>query len=225
MPLRRTARHLANTLVTGILAALPLAITVFVVGWLLRLLHEWVGPGSFFGRQLVRLGFDVVDSDLLAWLIGVLLLVASLYLLGLLVQTRLRGVGQRAVDGLLGRIPLVRQVYELVQRFVGLLQQRDESATRSMSPVWLHFGGNESGARVLGLLSTAEPVWMDGQPYLGVIVPTAPVPVGGALMFVPQAWVRPAGLGMEALTSVYVSMGVTAAQHLGDRGATSPRSA
>ncbi|MBL8330792.1 MAG: DUF502 domain-containing protein [Rubrivivax sp.] len=225
MPIRRTGRHLANTLVTGILAALPLAVTVFIVGWLLRLLHDWVGPGSFFGRQLARLGFDVTSSDLVAWLIGVGLLVAALYLLGLLVQTRLRNLWHHAIDGLLGRIPLVRQVYELVQRFVGLLQQRDESATRSMSPVWLHFGGGTSGARVLGLLSTSEPVWMDGQPFLGVIVPTAPVPVGGALIYVPQAWVQPAGLGMEALTSVYVSMGVTSAQHLGDRAATSPRSA
>jgi uncharacterized membrane protein len=47
-----------------------------------------------------------------------------------------------------------------------------------------------------------------------VIVPTAPVPVGGGLLFVPQEWVRPAEVGMEALTSIYVSMGVTARQHL-----------
>jgi uncharacterized membrane protein len=40
------------------------------------------------------------------------------------------------------------------------------------------------------------------------------VPVGGALLYVPKAWVTPAPVGMEALTSIYVSMGVTAGEHL-----------
>jgi uncharacterized membrane protein len=67
---------------------------------------------------------------------------------------------------------------------------------------------------VLGLLSSAEPVFLQGRPHLAVIVPTAPVPVGGGLLFVPADWVRVADVGMEALTSIYVSMGVTAHQHL-----------
>lgn len=38
--------------------------------------------------------------------------------------------------------------------------------------------------------------------------------VGGGLLFVPAGWVRVADVGVEALTSIYVSMGVTARQHL-----------
>jgi uncharacterized membrane protein len=215
MPVRRAIAHVNRTLLTGLLAALPLAATVAVVVWLLRTLHEWLGPGSLVGRQLVRLGFDVVDSDALSWLIGLGLVGLTVYVLGLVVQTRLRGAWHRLVEGVLGRIPLVRNVYDLIRKFVDLLQQRDENAARSMSPVWLHFGGARDGAAVLALLSTPEPVTMNGQPYVGVIVPTAPVPVGGALIFVPAAWVQPAPLGIDAVTSIYVSMGVTANQHLG----------
>jgi uncharacterized membrane protein len=47
-----------------------------------------------------------------------------------------------------------------------------------------------------------------------VLVPTAPVPVGGGLIYVPEEWVSPANVGVEALTSIYVSMGVTSAQYL-----------
>jgi uncharacterized membrane protein len=50
-----------------------------------------------------------------------------------------------------------------------------------------------------------------------VLVPTAPVPVGGALVYVPEAWVSPADVGMDGLTSIYVSMGVTSNQHLPGR--------
>ena len=43
---------------------------------------------------------------------------------------------------------------------------------------------------------------------------TASAPIGGGLLFVPQEWVSPASIGAEAVTSVYVSMGVTAPKYL-----------
>jgi uncharacterized membrane protein len=45
--------------------------------------------------------------------------------------------------------------------------------------------------------------------YLGLLVPSAPVPFGGALIYVPSDWVKPAEGGVERLMNVYVSMGVT----------------
>jgi uncharacterized membrane protein len=60
-----------------------------------------------------------------------------------------------------------------------------------------------------------EPVMLGERAYLAVLVPTAPVPVGGGLLYVPQEWVTPANVGMEGLTSIYVSMGLTTQQHLG----------
>ena len=119
----------------------------------------------------------------------------------------------RLFGDLMRRIPLVRSVYDLAHKLVGLLAQRDKEGPRSMSAVWVHFGG-QGGAVALALLSTPQPVVLEGRRYIGVIVPTAPVPVGGGLLFVPEDWVRPAQVGVEALTSIYVSMGVTAPQHL-----------
>jgi uncharacterized membrane protein len=125
----------------------------------------------------------------------------------------------QVIDAVLRRIPLVRTVWDLAQRMVGLLQQREAEGARSMSPVWCHFGGpgregEPGGAAVLGLLSSPQPVLVGGRPCLAVLVPTAPVPIGGGLLYVPAEWVTPASLGMEALTSIYVSMGVTSSQHL-----------
>jgi uncharacterized membrane protein len=96
----------------------------------------------------------------------------------------------------------------------GLLQQRDAEGVRSMTAVWCHFGG-VGGAAVLALQSASEPVHLGGRAYLAVLVLTAPVPVGGGLLYVPVEWVQPADVGIEALTSIYVSMGVTSPQHLG----------
>ncbi len=114
----------------------------------------------------------------------------------------------------------MRNVYDLAHKMVGLFAQRDEEGLKSMSAVWCHFGG-PGGAdapprvAVLGLLSTPDPVLIDGRAYVGVIVPTAPVPIGGGLLYLPADWVSPAdGVGVEALTSIYVSMGVTTSQYL-----------
>jgi uncharacterized membrane protein len=130
------------------------------------------------------------------------------------VQTRLHTLLEALTENIVQRIPVVRSVYDMVKKFVELFAQRDESQVRSMSPVWLHFGG-VGGAAVLGLLSTPEPVRMGEVDYLAVLVPTAPVPVGGGLLYVPAAWVVPADVGVDGLTSIYVSMGITSAQHIG----------
>lgn len=211
---RRPFSRLLRIFATGLLAALPLAATVFVFVWAARTLYAWLGPGSFVGSLLVALGLGGYGSEVVGYLIGVAVVVVAVFVLGLLVQSRLRGSLARAVNAVLHRIPLVRSVYDLIRRFVDMLAQRDASGTRSMRPVWLHFGGPGQVA-VLGLLSTPEPVLVGGEPYLGVLVPTAPVPVGGGLLFVPEQWVTPAPIGVEGLTSIYVSMGVTAKQHLG----------
>lgn len=212
--MKATARHALRIFFTGLLAALPLAATVLIFVWGARVLYAWLGPGSFVGGMLIALGLGGTGSEVVGYLLGLGIVVLTIFALGLLVQTRLRGGLARAFNRVMQRIPLVRNVYDLIRKFVDLVAQRDASGARSMSPVWLRFGG-PGGAMVLGLLSSPEPVMVGGQTYLAVLVPTAPLPVGGGLIFVPADWVTPAELGMEALTSIYVSMGVTAHQHLG----------
>jgi uncharacterized membrane protein len=80
-----------------------------------------------------------------------------------------------------------------------------------MSPVWCFFGG-EGGAAVLELLPMPKPIMIGDQPYHVVLVPSAPVPVGGCLVHVPVKRVKPADFGVDALISICVSMGVTSPQ-------------
>jgi uncharacterized membrane protein len=215
--MKTASSHLLRTFVTGALAALPLAATVFVFWWAVSLLWRWLGPGSAVGSVLGGIGLGVTGSELVGYLIGLGIVALGILLLGVLIERAIGRSMARLVDRLLRRIPLVRTVWDLAQRMVGLLQQNPaggaEGGARSLTPVWCHFGG-PGGASVLALLSSSEPVDVAGRACLAVLVPTAPVPIGGGLLFVPQEWVSPADVGAEALTSIYVSMGVTAAQHL-----------
>ena len=76
-----------------------------------------------------------------------------------------------------------------------------------MSAVWCFFGGE--GVAVLGLAPSHDPVEIEGRQYFAVLVPTAPVPIGGGLLYVPVEWVKPANMGIDKLTEIYVSMGLT----------------
>jgi len=203
-----------NTFVTGLLAALPLAATLLIFAWVVRLLVDYLGPGSLVGRMLSALGLGITGYGVTSYLIGIAITMVAIFVLGAVVQTRLRRVLAGALNAVVMRIPVVRSVYEMASKLVDLLAQRDREGMRSMSPVWLHFGG-VGGVAVLGLLSTTEPVRVGELDYLAVLVPTAPVPVGGGLLYVPSGWVTPADVGIEGLTSIYVSMGITSKQHIG----------
>ena len=205
--IKRSYESIVSTWLAGLLVLLPLALTATVLVWAFTLLNRLVGPGSLVGRLFAAIGDPFSDHPGLAYLFGTLVLIAAIYVLGLVAQLGLKGPLKRLADVTLRRIPLVGSLYSLADRFVGLLDQKQEADIRAMSPVWCFFGGK--GAAVLALAPSAQPIDIDGRGYLAVLVPTAPVPFGGALLYVPAEWVRPADIGVDKLTAIYVSMGIT----------------
>ena len=77
-----------------------------------------------------------------------------------------------------------------------------------------HFGGKGSSTAVLALLTSPKPIHMNGFDYYSVMIPTAPVPFGGAILYVPVDWVESADMSFDGLLNVYMSMGVTSAEYL-----------
>ena len=156
----------------------------------------------------MALGIGFVSSQIVAYLIGIGFVLAAIYILGLVVETNVRLRIGHLVDTLLHRIPLVSNIYDLAKKVVAIVDRKDGDGLQSMRPVWCFFGG-EGSAAVLALCPLPNPIMIGGEPYTAVLVPSAPVPVGGALIYVPTKWVKPADIGVELLTSVYVSMGMT----------------
>lgn len=199
--------RIGRVFLAGLLALLPLLVTLFVIGWALSFLNDYLGPDSWFGKQLVSLGVSVGSKT--PYVIGLLLLLVVLYLLGLVVQSRAGGWLAEAVDATVGRIPIISNVYDLTRRFADIVDPKAKGGgLADMLPVWCFFGG-EPGAAVLALQVSKTPVIIGEVEYLGIMVPSSPVPVGGALIYVPKGWVKPAEDKMDDVMAVYVSMGVT----------------
>jgi uncharacterized membrane protein len=230
-----------RTFVTGLLALLPLAATLLLLVWVFQFVAQYLGPGSTIGGWLTGIGLGVTESKFLGYLIGVLLVIVAVFVFGVLVETGLQRGAARFFNNVILRIPVVRTIYDVAQKLVGLFARGGDGEVKSMAPVWVYFGGRGDVASVtkdatasvskdatastlthdapgataaLAFLSTPKPVMIGGKPYLGVLIPTAPVPVGGGLLYVPPHWVEPAEMGMEGVTSIYVSMGVTSEQYL-----------
>lgn len=200
--------RITRVFLAGFLALLPLMLTIVVTGWVVSLLNTYIGPSSGFGRILVSLGIGVGASSFAPYIIGLLVLLVAIYGLGLVFESRIGDWVSELLDRFVRRIPVVSSVYDLSKRFTSIVDAKEGGDLKSMSPVWCFFGG-EPGAAVLALLPSPKPVLIGKEEYVGILVPSAPVPVGGALIYVPQGWIRPAEGGVDELMSVYVSMGVT----------------
>lgn len=200
--------RIARIFLSGVLGVLPIAVTVAVISWVVSLLFTYAGPNSGFGRVLVSVGLTINDESLAPYAIGLVLVIGAIFLIGLLVEHEIGGWMGAAFDGLVRRVPVVSSIYDLSKRFTSIVDTKGGSDLKGMSPVWCFFGGEE-GAAVLALLASPKPVMIGAQEYMGILVPSAPVPVGGALIYVPRSWIKPADGGVENLMNVYVSMGVT----------------
>jgi uncharacterized membrane protein len=212
-----------RTIIAGFLVLLPLVLTIAVIVWVGSFIYAYLGPDSAVGRILISIGFNFSDSPAAAYALGAVVVVGLIYLLGLGVESRLEDRVRFLIDSLMQRIPFVGNLYDVTKRFVAIMDRKEQDGLKSMSPVWCFFGG-EGGAAVLGLLPMPKPIMIGGERYHVILVPSAPVPVGGALIYVPAAWVKPANVGVETLMSIYVSMGVTSPQVVeGEREPVEPR--
>jgi uncharacterized membrane protein len=204
---------IVKTFMAGLLAALPLALTIVIIVWLVEFLHRFMGPQSQFGKMLGSVGFSFVNSESTAYLIGILVTLSLIYLLGLLVQTGLKNRWHALIDGLMERLPGIKTIYSSLKKILAMFETRDPSDMKAMSTVMCYFGGKE-GTAVLALLPSPKRIHMKGQDYYGVLIPTAPVPFGGAILYVPVDWVEPTDMSFDEVLNVYMSMGATSADYL-----------
>jgi uncharacterized membrane protein len=199
--------RLIRTFFAGLMAALPLVLTAFVLVWLVNFLNQYIGPSSSFGEFLVSLGIARANHRIVAYLIGIATIALTVYMLGLIVESRIGKWLVSLFDQLMRKIPVVSYLYDISNRIVSMLDGRTGQGVQDMKPVWCFFGG-KPGAAVLALLPTSKSVDLGGKNYLAVLVPSAPVPFGGALIYVPEEWIEPAQERVDDLVSVYVSMGL-----------------
>jgi uncharacterized membrane protein len=210
---KQVGQRLLRYFLAGVFAILPLVVTVAIVIWVAGFLERFVGPQTGIGSAVRRLGFSFASEDTLAYVIGWVFVLGLVFLLGVFVEAGAKRIMQRMVDAVLNRVPLINGIYNTSKQLVSMLDKQEQADLKGMSVVFCLFG-EKRGAGFLALLVSPNKFHIDGKDYQIVIVPTAPVPFGGGLLFVPTDAIQHADMSVDGLMSIYVSMGVSAPQFI-----------
>ncbi len=190
-------------LITGVLALLPVGLTVAIVTWLVIFLANMFGPRSAVGGMLKQVGWNIGEGDIGAYAGGMLFALLLIYLLGLLVQVVLKDRWTQWLDRLTSNIPVISTVFDAATKIVEMLEPNKSADMQSMTPIMCDFGGTTFPA----FMPTSQTFVLNGVEYHVVMIPTAPVPFGGAIMCVPRDAVSPLDVGIDGLFNIYMSMG------------------
>jgi len=204
---------IVSTFLAGLGAILPVLLTLVLIGWVGSYLHALLGPDSAAGDLFRRLGltFVTIDNKFAAWAIGLVPVLASIWLLGLLVKSRARTLVQQAIDGAVTHIPVVKSVYGAVSQLVGMLQKDKQQELTSMNVVYCRFGTNHGGG-FLALLVSPDIYRFGEMDHRVVYVPTSPIPMSGGIVFVPAENVHKVDMTAEQLMRIYFSLGIFTSQ-------------
>jgi uncharacterized membrane protein len=202
-------KQLLTAFVAGLAFLAPLLLTGIVLIWVFGQLIGFVGPDSLFGHLLTAGGrlFVGESNPLLGFALGVAILIGLVTALGFVVKDRARKVLEELVDETLGRIPLLGNVYRPVAQLVRGMAGSKAEEMSAMAVVRVEMGG---GIESIGLLASNETLDIGGGPRKLVLLTTAPVPVGGALLLVPVDRVHPVpDMKFEDVMKLYLTMGMS----------------
>ena len=182
---RSFGKHIQNNLLAGVLTLIPVVVTWIVFTFALRILSQIGEPAA---RTLASL-LEPDHPEIAAWIekplflgvVSVFIVIAVIYLIGWLASQIVGAKLLDLFDGLITRIPLVRQVYGSIKALINVLQQRPDAAVRRV--VMVEFPNSEMKA--LGFVTRTMRDEATGRDLAAVFVPTTPNPTGGYLEIVP----------------------------------------
>lgn len=201
-------RKVFTPFATGLLFLAPVLLTLILLNWLSGYLIAALGPDTPLGQVLGKAGMFFTPSPLAAFWAGIGMAALLVWVVGLAVQTRFRPQLEGGLDGLIARIPVLGPLYRPLAQFVRMMGSSPGGEMSGMSVVSVSFGDS---VEALALLTSPHVHDFGQGPRQLILIPTAPVPVGGGLLFVEPNRVKPVpSMGVDDLAKLYVTMGTLA---------------
>lgn len=191
----RLARRVRTRMASGLVALVPLLVTVFALRFLFVFTAGILLP--------------IVDPALASWpwvwrgALSLGILMVGVYILG---EIAAHVVGRRVLgfgDAILLRVPFVKVVYRISKQVVSAFQGPGSRAFQSV--VFVEFP--HPGMRALAFV-TSTVTRADGSMWNTVFVPTTPNPTSGFLQVVPASDVVHTDFTVEEGVKMVMSLGV-----------------
>jgi uncharacterized membrane protein len=208
--LRAAIDAIRTRVIGGLLLALPIALTFWIIYWLYSTLKQVVLDPIVWAVRFaitretsaaVPVGFwwDQVASPLIA----IILVVTILYFLGLFVRTRLH----QLVDWVLLRVPVVTTIYKALRNVFKSLDDQVRGNSQFKRVVLVEFP--HPGSRALAFVTNTLHDATTGRSILCVCVLTGVVPPAGFTLFVPEDQVTDIDWSVNETLQAILSGGIT----------------
>jgi len=197
-------------LVTGLLVWMPLAITIWVLSWLLGAL-DGVFYSVLAAAQAVlpaSLGNGIEKLRHVPGL-GVVVLLLVLLLTGMFATNMVGQWSLRQGNKVLSHIPIVKSIYNSVKQVSDTLFASNGNAFREAVLVQYP----RAGAWTIGFVTgkpSGEVARLLGNEHVSIYVPTTPNPTSGFFLMVPRADVQRLAMSVDEALKYVISMGVVA---------------
>lgn len=200
--------YLRRYLISGLLVWVPILVTILVIKFLLDMLSQVLTllPKSYQPDALI--GFHIPG-------INVVITLLVIFLTGLLAANFL---GRRLVamgDAIIGRIPLVRTIYNGVKQMVETLFTPGGQSFRKVLLVEYPRAGAWTIAFQAGEVSpeVEKALGLEPASMVSLYVPTTPNPTSGFLLMLPRSSVIDLNMSVDQALKLIISLGVVQAQN------------
>jgi len=192
-------RFLKKYFITGLLIWVPLVITVWVLGVLVATLEGFV-PNFLSAESLF--GVDIPGFRFV--LVIVVVLLTGVFTANLLGRTLVE-----QWEKIVGRIPLVRSIYNSVKQVSDTVLAPNGQAFRKAVLIQYPRQGSWTIAFLTGTPSGEVAEHLQGE-HVSVYIPTTPNPTSGFFLMMPRSDVIDLHISVDAALKYVVSMGVVA---------------
>ncbi len=206
-PFRAMIRDIRAKILSGLLAALPIALTFFIVNWLYVTLTTIILTPAIEAVRFVLGNHGLSESfwyRYLAPVLAVALVLFLLYSLGVFVQLRLL----RAVDWVLLKVPIVNTIFKALSNVFQSIGKQLEGDSGFKRVVLVEFP--QPGMRSLAFVTNTLRDATTGRTILCVTLLTGVMPPSGFTLFVPEEHVTDIDWSMNQTLQAILSGGITA---------------
>ena len=195
-------KALKKYLLTGVLVWMPIAVTVWVIGYIISAPDRLAALIPAQWQPERYLGFNIPGT-------GFIVAVIVLFLTGVFAANVLGRKILEGWDSLLGRIPVVKSIYSSVKKVSESLLSDNSRSFKT--PVLVPFPQRDIWT--IGFVSGSLPdnntaVLPDAAPRIPVYVPTTPNPTGGYYILVKQSDIRELDMSVDEALKYVISLGM-----------------
>ena len=186
--------HISSCILRGVLAVIPLLLCFVAI----LLLHDLID------KQVLKFLAHFFDIRQIPGL-GILLLLACLYLIGLIFGNVLGRQILKFIDNVADRIPVIKFIYGVGKQISDTLSVTDPEKQAFKKAVLVNVFNGQGW--MLGFV-TGTMKDLNGEEMLKVYVPAVPHPLTGLIFIVKQSQVLDCGWTVDEALKIIVSAGI-----------------